>query len=179
MFYGAQVWGYEKFDIVEQIQRFFLKRTFGLPAASPNYMLYIETGLPELFTKTFKLHVDYIMKVMLLPNERLPKKTALYALQRNSMWFNEWHNLARVCGMQLNLSLENLCTWKKQLYEMLASLDEKWMKECQWKASTSMHRSIYANLQHNLENRNYFQINFNIKKISSIFRMRGELQNLN
>ncbi|XP_055904042.1 uncharacterized protein LOC129939883 [Eupeodes corollae] len=55
LLYGSQVWGSKKFDPVEQLLRFYVKRIFHLPANTPNYVIMIETGLSPLFIKTLKL----------------------------------------------------------------------------------------------------------------------------
>lgn len=71
--YGAQVWGFKEYDLVEKLQRFFLKRLIGLPDNTPNYMLLLETGYLKIFNYTFKLHLDYVLKCSNMPNSRFPK----------------------------------------------------------------------------------------------------------
>jgi hypothetical protein len=60
MFYGAQIYGFERYEQVEKLFRFFIKKILYLPSNTPNYMLLItETilGLEFLidgFQRTYK-----------------------------------------------------------------------------------------------------------------------------
>lgn len=53
--YAAQVWGFQKFEEVEKFQRVFIKKVFWLPRTTPNYMIYVETGVATIFLYTLKV----------------------------------------------------------------------------------------------------------------------------
>ena len=72
LFYNDQIWDFLKYDEVESLFRFFIKKVLLLPKNTPNYMLYLETGLKSLFADTLKLHFKYINRALLLPANRLP-----------------------------------------------------------------------------------------------------------
>ena len=74
---------------------FLFKKTFGLPENTPNYMINLETGLPEIYLFSLKLHFYYILKILLLTEERLPKILFKESVKRNVGWFKEWNNLVR------------------------------------------------------------------------------------
>lgn len=56
--YASQVWGFSYFNEVDKMQRYFIKRLFGFPDNSPNYMINIETGVPEMiyFGTSYELY---------------------------------------------------------------------------------------------------------------------------
>jgi len=80
MTYASEVWGIEKFENVEKLLTYFIKRIFRLPPNTPNYAIYLETGLSSLYIGTLKNHFQYVNKVMALTDKRLTKHLALYFL---------------------------------------------------------------------------------------------------
>lgn len=67
-------------------------------------MIILETGLSPLFLKTLKLQIDYIVKVLDMPNDRLPRKAALQAIQNRTGWFKDWLELLQEAGIDRNVS---------------------------------------------------------------------------
>lgn len=100
LLYGAQCWGYERFEQVEEVLRFFLKRLFRLPVTSPNYCFKLEFNIGELFLTTFKLHMKYIRKIRLLENSRVPKKIATFLISNNLQFYRMWTMNAARFGLQ-------------------------------------------------------------------------------
>ena len=100
LFYGAQIWGYLKYDEVEILFRFFIKKVLLLHKNTPNYILYLETGLKSLFADTLKLHFKYINRALLLPANRLPCIIAEKIISNNTYWSDEW---SKLCNM-INVS---------------------------------------------------------------------------
>ena len=103
MFYGAQIWGYKKYEVVEKLFRFFIKKMLFLPKTTPNYMLHIETGLSSLYIETLRLHFNYIKKTMVMCPNRLPHILATYIIENNLAWAKEWSALKH----SLNIDDEN------------------------------------------------------------------------
>lgn len=177
LFYAAQVWGGKQFETVEKLLRFYIKRAFRLPLNTPNYMLMLETGLSPLFVKTLKLQVEYVVKVLSMPDYRLPKKAALQTIRSKTGWYKEWLDLASRCGMEL--SAEDTSSWKPKLYQLIERVDEQIREGFLEKASGSLHRSVYSRLCHNLEHNNYFRDEHSIEEIATVLKLRGELLKLN
>lgn len=176
MLYAAQVWGCRKYDTVEKLLRYYVKRSFHLPPNTPNYMIMVETGLSPLFIKTFKLQVDYILKVLDMSEHRLPKKAALQAIHSGTGWFNEWMELAHGCGVELTFNGSR--SWKSELYQLISKVDEQERFRFLEEASGSLHRTIYSRLNHNLQ-LNYFRDEYSVDEISMVLKLRGELLKLN
>lgn len=141
--------------------------------------LHIETGLSPLFIRTLKLHVDYLMKVLDMSDERLPKIIAMNTIERRSMWYGKLEELAAYCGADFHLLDRNRRYSKDALYDLIAKVDEKHREDCINMATSSVHRSIYSVLNHNLCERNYFHNENSQEHISSILKLRGELVGLN
>lgn len=177
MCYGGQVWGFNQYDQVEKLQRFFLKKMFYLPSNTPNYMLSIETGLNNLFAYTLKLHYAYIRKVMTLPDTRLPKILARKAIDYEIYWAKEWKNIATWIDYDFDFSWD-LNEWKKIHSNTLEKIIHK-----QWEgnidsAKGSIHHDAYMTLEYtNLPN--YFADHNPIYMISLIFKTRGGLLDIN
>lgn len=100
LLYAAQVWGSKKYETVEKLLRFFIKRIFRLPPNAPNYMVMLETRISPLYIKTLKLQVDYICNVLQMSDDRLPKKAALQAIHSRSSWYKEWIELAEAANIE-------------------------------------------------------------------------------
>lgn len=177
MCYGGQVWGFKSYELVEKLQRFFLKKMFFLPSNTPNYMLSIETGLGDLFAYTLKLHFDYIRKVMCLPDNRLTKILARAIIENEVYWAKEWKNMTTSIGYEFDFSYD-IKVWKKHQSNILEKLIYK-----QWscnvdRAKASTHHDAYPSLQYtNLPN--YFADQNPIEMISLLFKARGGLLDLN
>ena len=69
--YAAQVWGYTRYEEVERILRFFIKKTLWLPYNTPNYFILSETGRMPLFL--FELHLNFVKNTARLPDSRFSK----------------------------------------------------------------------------------------------------------
>lgn len=179
MLYAAQVWGGSRFEEVEKLLRFYIKRIFRLPPNTPNYAIMLETGLSPLATKTLKLQVDYILKVFNMSSERLPRKVALEALRCNTGWYTKWNDLAHACGISLDLDEANMESWKPKLYQLIAAVDLNFRQQWEREASESLHRSIYSQLNYNLGDRNYFHDDNSCEEISLMIKLRAELLPLN
>lgn len=178
MCYAAQVWGYEYFDTVEKLQRFFIKKTYWIPSNAPNYMLYVETGLAPIFLYTFKLHIDYICKIMQYGGNRIPRKLAEVILNKRVLYVKEWHDLGEKHDTALDVRIDNLEEWRGQLYSLVEKMDNEFRKNFVASARNSMHRNIYNELNYDLGDNNYFNDKYSIKTISSICKARGELLSL-
>lgn len=177
--YAAQVWGMDEFDAVEQFHRNFLKKMFNLPLRTPNYAIYLETGLPKLYTSTLKLQADYIIKSLAHPDTRLTKKMLLYEVRNRDWWMAKWQSLGTACGVDLNMESSNLNLLKEQLYRIIRKTEESDRRSQIAKARQSESRLLYAQLQFNLLGDNYFRDSLNYKEISLIFKTRCELLGLN
>lgn len=177
--YAGQTWGYNQYDEVEKVQKYFLKRLFNLPMNTPDYMLYVETGLAPLHLYTFKLHADYICKIMAHDPNRITRKIAEIIYEKKVLYIRKWMELSEENDVEIRLRMDNIQAWKDQIYELMAKMDTNNWKRNIFKAETSNHRNVYISLNHNLGINGYFQDKYPTHLISAIFKARGELLKLN
>jgi len=98
---GAQVWRFLRYDDVERLQKFFLKKVLLLPSNTPNYFLSLETGICSLYLSTLSLHLQYLKKVSSLPQSRLPQILASKSYQKQIFWADRLQNLYSRTGASL------------------------------------------------------------------------------
>lgn len=112
-----------------------------------------------------------------MSDERLPKKAALHTIRNKSGWFRDWLELAEEAN--INLAPDEYQRWKPALYHLISQVDEKCRLGYALQAEESIYRMSYSKLNYNLNQRNYFRDDLPTEHISLIFRLRGELLNLN
>ena len=179
LLYAAPCFGFFESDIIESVQRFYLKRSLKLPLTTPNYMLALETGLPDLSLTALKLHFDFIIKLLTNEKNKLSKRIALEVVQKRSYWFAEWRRKAQEVDMDLQLNIDNIDTWSEQLNYLLNKLHLRNLGNYSNKAKESQSRYCYPNLNLALGSNSYFRGDFSQEVISCIFKLRGELIYLN
>lgn len=139
----------------------------------------IETGLPPLLIKTLKLQVDYVLRVMQLPDHRLPKMVAIQVVRSKRGFFKEWECLAEECGFVLDINIDDPSTARPLLYDLIKKVDLRYREKHEEEAAGSLHRTIYNRLDYTFNENNYFKDENNTSTISMMFRLRGELLQLN
>jgi hypothetical protein len=178
MCYASQVWGYQMYDTVESLLRFFIKKLFRLPINTPNYMLYLESNLYPIFTYTLKSHLKFINRILNLPEHRLGNLIISKTQSNKSFWIKGWENLEKKFNLKINVnnikhdlntSLRNIENNLKQTFRQhyLDSANK-----------TTLHVQ-YSRLNINLVNKTYLSTMKNIADISWIFKVRGDLLYLN
>ena len=180
LFYGAQVWGHSSFESVEKFLRYFVKRIFRLPKNTPNYMIYLESGIPPLVMDTLAIHFNYIVKVIEMEESRLPKKVLKAAIKEKGTMFGEWTNLATTCGTNLNITPgEQPSRLRIKFNEILEQFGSVLFERYASEARSSLFRCYYSRLRYNLQQNSYLLNRNSLNKINIIFKARGELLNLN
>lgn len=177
--YATQVWGYQKYEAVEKLQRNFVKKLFNLPINTPNYAIYLETGLSPLHIHTFKLQIDYILKVLSYEDDRLPKKMVMAEMKNKIWWAKEWKYLAERNGHNINMQNYSVESLKIVMYNLLQKVDEAERMDYVFQANNSDSRLVYSQLNYELNERNYFTDKHQCNKISFLFKLRCEVLNLN
>ena len=73
LLYCVQVWGLRYSDVLERVQVFFYKRLLLLPRFTPDCYLRLETGTGKLKWLIFKSCLNWLQKLLQMPDCRLPK----------------------------------------------------------------------------------------------------------
>lgn len=142
-------------------------------------MLPLETNFPDMFVTTLKHHFEFIVKLLASTREKLSKIIAEHVIRNKRSWFRKWTELANEIDFELELSLNNLPAWSIILNNLLNKLHSHLMNAHRRQAESSTVRVCYPHLNHVLAENSYFKSNFSINKISTIFKTRGELLQLN
>lgn len=173
--YAAQVWGFKEFKEVEQFQIFALKKLLALPLNTPNYMLFLETGLSPLHCYTFYLHINYIIKTLQMTNNRLPNRITKHAIANKNFWCREWIRLAT--EFNKTLDFENIECLQTQMYDIVKLLEANRKQIFINRALNSSFHSVYSKLNFN-SIPSYLE-NCTVNIVSTLFKTRGGLLNLN
>lgn len=178
--YASQVWGADEYEEMELFQKKFLKKLFNLPQNTPNYCIYLETGLPKLLTNTLKSQADFIIKLCShYEDSRLSKKLFLYELRNKDWWYKKWQTISNACDENFIIDTNNLGNLKENLYNIIQKNDDATRDMFILKARESNSRVLYSQLNFNLQQRNYFHDSLRYDEISIIFKARCEVLNLN
>lgn len=174
MFYAAQIWGYEKYDDVEKLFRFFIKKMLFLPANTPNYMLYLETGFSSLYISSLKLHFSYVNRVLSLSPNRLPRILAEAIIRMNVFWAREWVNLCNVVHFSPPDNDSPVCLYWKEILSLLVIQERN---NFTIDASNSQFHDLYSQLDYSVTPS--LTTEFSARATSLIIRARGGLLDLN
>lgn len=175
--YSAQVWGFKKYQEVEMLLRFFIKRLFHLPQNTPNYMVHLETGIQELYTHTLRLHLSYLLRCMDLPVSRFPSFLVRELISKHVWCVKEFEDIMNETGVVVNLQNydnEGWCMKFSEIIEKLVRLNWNSLVEL---GKTSSHDE-YGNLSYG-ELTGYSPLQMSPHMFMTIFKARGGLLNLN
>ena len=73
LLYGSEIWGFEYCEGIESVQTAFYKRILGLSTNASNSALMAELGLYPLAVTYYKRCIKYWLKIINMPDNRLPK----------------------------------------------------------------------------------------------------------
>lgn len=132
--YTCQVWGYQEYEELERLKRWFVKRVLCLPKELPNYALELECGMEPLFMYTLRCHISYVKKVMYeYEDKRLQKILLRSDIDNGIEWVNVWENRMIKHGMNWN--------WNASKDLFVESTNEMIKKEVEWRRSMNVERA--------------------------------------
>ena len=161
---------------MEKLLRFFVKKLLFLPNNTPNYMLFIETGLHSLYINTLRIHFAFICRCLSLEDCRFPKIAVDEVIRTNIYFVAEWRKLGTDCGVQIasNLTVQSLMNSLPMLLEKLKHSEmQRYLEDAR---SGSLH-DLYPTLNFNIQS--YFNDKLPAHAVGLILRARGGLLNLN
>lgn len=173
LLYAAQIWGFESYEAVEKLLRFFVKKMFYLPSNTPNYVIHLETNYETLFLSTIKQHFCYINRVLSLSQNRLPKILAVEIINLNIFWATEWNNLCARINYRPSDNILPLCHYWSEIIEHLKN--NIWSKLIETAKNSQFH-DLYPQLNHNISN---LLENLNPRATSLVIKARSGLLNIN
>lgn len=177
--YGCQVWGLWESDYINGVLRFFIKRIFQLAYNTPNYALYLETGLEKEYVFTLNMHLGYIMHALTLPPNRLPNKMAQIIISKDIYWCREWKMLARKHGINLLIDTRNIEETRSQMLSVVEAVRRGSRQEVVQAALSARRHTTYAALDYDLGDKHYLTDNIPDIVRRWIFKARTETIHLN
>lgn len=176
--YGAQVWGYTNFHEADKLQRYFVKRIFGLPAFTPNYIINLETGLVDMHIFTLKLHMGYIFDTLFRYKvNRLPHILSKKIINRKIFWYEDWCNKFQNEQVNWENYVLNMDWWKNNEIKTLEWERNKQIQENKQEAKFSTY-GLYNKLDYT-KGYTIFSDKYSKEKIAWTFKARAGLIGLN
>lgn len=176
--YGAQVWGWQQFDEVEKIQRFFLKKIFGLPQNTPTYFLLLETGLNSMYMYTYRLHIRYVGKVLLMADGRLPKFLAKSMINKKLGWAKEWLSLVNHFNIDPGNNRNIVEQWDENSGTLLRSMINFENNNLYKRVNDSTFHSLYKHLKFQFSSGHHYLTTQSFLECKLIIKIRSEMINL-
>lgn len=145
-----------------------------LPYNTPNYILYLETGLNTLYLDTLKLHFSYINRVLHLPVHRLPRLLAEKIISMNTFWAEEWGTICERINFVPENTAKPLCDYWKPILQLLKTTERD---DHISNARRSQFHDLYSQLNYGT-NPIYTSV-FSSHATSLIIKARGGLLDIN
>jgi len=149
LFYGAQIWGFSEYEVVEKLLRFFIKKIFFLPSNTPNYLLNLDTGLNALYISTLSMHFSFLRKVFSMPDTRLPKILAMEVIDKRIFWAARWLRLYDDAGLSFSFSFDVASLKNDHAFIVQSELERK-KQEVLLLARSSSRHDLYSQLNFNI-----------------------------
>ena len=135
--YAAEVWGVVKYETVERIQLFAIKKFLGVTKKTPNCLVTGETGRYPLFIDSRTRAVSYWLKVTAMEDERLPKiayKREILEENKRFNWALEIKRILSVTGFAYvwnNQGVRHEKGFLRQLARRLKDIHmQEWNNKC-------------------------------------------------
>jgi len=179
--YGAQVWGFQYSETIELLLRFFIKKVFSMPTYTPNFIVYLETGLAPMFVHSLKLHLKYIDRLSKLSPDRLPYILGKEAFQRQIFWYKGLREVEETYNLDLfnGVTAFERLNLKDSLERALTGLKSFFNNKFADAASNSSSRRLYPMLSPLLQPSNNYVYIYKTSEAKWILKIRGELLDLN
>lgn len=174
MFYAAQVWGFVRYDDVEKLLRFYVKKLFYLPSNTPNYMIHLETGIKSMYVSTLQMHLKYVDRVLRLGPNRLPRILAEEVIRSGTYWAEEWTTLCDHLRFHPSTVNGPLCRHWREITRLLETCERY---EFESGAHSSQFHDLYPKL--NYDGSLLMMGDLSTRAVGLIIRARGGLLDLN
>ena len=101
--YGCEIWGLEHVNNWRQmssIHHMFMKRTLHVGKSTPSDIILCELGQVPLHLFWHKMLLQYVGRLVDLPNDRLVKQAFTHAQQQKTIWFQKLSSWLSDYGFQ-------------------------------------------------------------------------------
>ena len=177
--YAAQVWGFQKWEIVERLLRFFIKKLLRLPYNTPNYMILLETGCDSLFVFTLKLHWKFLIHTWQLSNSRFTKVMMQHGINREHNWYKYFVKMATDCGNLDDFNNFQNANIKEPFDVLLDFVAKSEQQSLLDKVILGQLHPLYKSLKTICGRESYFNESLTMREIRFIMMARTEMLPLN
>ena len=110
LLYGAEIWGFQRFDIIEKAHLFACKRYLNVAQNTPNALLYGDLGRHPMYISSAVRCIKFWLRILTLPSDRLPKKAYNMLLQMEEAGKKSWAYLVKEILLRNGFG----CVWTQQ-----------------------------------------------------------------
>ena len=152
--YGAEIWGDERWEDLDILQRDMGKRILGLTESTTNEVVLGELGWWPMKARRDMLRLRYWRKIILMNNERLPKRVYDWELKRKTR--NCWTAYTKKILIELGLreawekqeAKENKEEWNRLIFDRIQDREQKnWRKRMTEKPKLRTYRKVKRKLE--------------------------------
>ena len=95
LMYGAELWGYQRFEKIEKAHLFACKRFLNVGWQTPNKMIFGDLGRYPMYITSAVRCIKYWFRVVNLPRERLPNIAYRMLLHLQGFGKKNWVIMSR------------------------------------------------------------------------------------
>ena len=88
--YGSEIWGFQFYDVLEKVQRSWCRKLLGVPNHTTNEAVLGECGRLPIYYHTMKRFIRYWVKLIQMPQERLPRQAYLMLCNLDNLGRHTW-----------------------------------------------------------------------------------------
>ncbi len=175
MCYAAQVWGFHRYDVVERVFRFFLKKILRVPGNTPSYVLFLESGQDPIFVFSLKLHWNFLLQSFKLPDHRFRKIMLEVGIVGEHKWFSMLRETAQSCGLWEDFQNFTHDGLKGPINAVYISLIERERQGLLDQAMLSVFHPTYKNVKTVWGREAYFCNNLPLRDVGLILMARSDM----
>ena len=131
LLYGCEIWGYEKFEILEQLHLKFLKLASGLKNSTPNFMVYGELVRFPFSILIHKRMISYWYKTI-TENRTIKFSQMVCNIIRNDVtnkWLKYIQNIFNSSCLSYVFNSPEAITLNKLLKEIETTLKDQYLQK--------------------------------------------------
>ena len=151
--YGAEIWGEEKWEEMEKIQRDMGKRILGLDQSTSNEVVLGELGWWKMKARRDMLRLRYWWKLIQMNGKRLPRKVYDWETRKDTKktWTNYTRKLLKEIGLEEYWVSQKVDLNQKDWYNIVderiqAREQRNWRKKLNEKPKLRTYRRFKNNL---------------------------------
>ena len=151
--YGAEIWGEEKWEEMEKIQRDMGKRILGLDQSTSNEVVLGELGWWKMKARRDMLRLRYWWKLIQMNRKRLPRKVYDWETRKDTKktWTNYTRKLLKEIGLEeywVSQKVDlNQKDWNNIVEERIQAREQRnWRKKLNEKPKLRTYRRFKNNL---------------------------------